>query len=122
MQDILQSNPEFEVLLSNADQHITGALVALNDAGLDVESMYISGGGASEVAIDGIRAGTWDASIIGMPVTEGRLAAENVIAELRGRAVPPGERHQCAQPAGRPRRDGGGPRRQPGLVRPNGTG
>ena len=46
MQDILQSNPEFEVLLSNADQHITGALVALNDAGLDVESMYISGGGA----------------------------------------------------------------------------
>ena len=84
MQDILQSNPEFEVLLSNADQHVTGALVALNDAGLDVESMYISGGGASKVAIDGIRAGTWDASIIGMPVTEGRLAAENVIAELRG--------------------------------------
>ena len=32
------------------------------------------------MAIDGIRAGTWDASIIGMPVTEGRLAAENVIA------------------------------------------
>jgi ribose transport system substrate-binding protein len=84
MQDILQSNPEFEVLLSNADQHITGALVALNDAGLDVESMYISGGGASEVAIEGIRAGIWDASISGFPVTEGYLGAQNVIAQLRG--------------------------------------
>ena len=84
MQDILQSNPEFEVLLSNADQHITGALVALNDAGLDVESMYISGGGASEVAIEGIRAGIWDATISGFPHTEGYLAAQNVIAALRG--------------------------------------
>ena len=73
MQDILQSNPEFEVLLSNADQHVTGALVALNDAGLDVESMYISGGGASEVAIEGIRAGIWDATISGFPRTEGYL-------------------------------------------------
>jgi ribose transport system substrate-binding protein len=84
MQDILQSNPEFEVLLSNADQHVTGALVALEDAGLDVESMYISGGGASGVAIDGIRAGTWDASISNFPHTEGYLAAQNVIAALRG--------------------------------------
>jgi ribose transport system substrate-binding protein len=84
MQDILQSNPEFEVLLSNADQHVTGALVALNDAGLDVESMYISGGGASEVAIEGIRAGIWDATIIGLPKTEGYLAAKAVIASLRG--------------------------------------
>jgi ribose transport system substrate-binding protein len=84
MQDILQSNPEFEVLLSNADQHVTGALVALADAGLDVESMYIVGGGASEVAIEGIRAGTWDASISNFPVTEGYLAAQNVIAALRG--------------------------------------
>lgn len=84
MQDILQSNPEFEVLLSNADQHVTGALVALFDAGLDVESMYISGGGASEVAIEGIRAGIWDASISNFPVTEGYLAATAVIASLRG--------------------------------------
>jgi ribose transport system substrate-binding protein len=84
MQDILQANPEFEVLLSNADQHITGALVALADAGADIESMYIVGGGASEVAIEGIRAGTWDASISNFPVTEGYLAAQNVIAALRG--------------------------------------
>lgn len=84
MQDLLQAHPEFEVLLSNADQHVTGALIALDDAGLDVESMWISGGGASEVAIEGIRAGTWDATISGFPVTEGYLAAKAVIAKLRG--------------------------------------
>jgi ribose transport system substrate-binding protein len=86
MQDLLQSHPEFDVLLSNADQHVTGALVALQEAGLDVESMWISGGGASQVAIDGIRAGTWDATISGFPVTEGYLAAQAVIASLRGEA------------------------------------
>ena len=87
MQDILQANPEFEVLLSNADQHVTGALIALEDAGLDVPSMWISGGGASAVAIDGMRAGIWDASMSNFPVTEGFLGAKNVIAALRGGPV-----------------------------------
>lgn len=87
MQDILQANPEFEVLLSNADQHVTGALIALEEAGLDIPSMWISGGGASAVAIEGIRAGIWDASTSNFPVTEGLIAARNVIASLRGGTV-----------------------------------
>ena len=84
MQDLLQAHPEFEVLLSNADQHVTGALVALEDAGVAIESMWISGGGASEVAIEGIRAGIWDATSSNFPVTEGYLAAQSVINALRG--------------------------------------
>lgn len=84
MQDLLQANPEFEVLLSNADQHVSGAVVALQDAGMDLEPMWISGGGASQVAIDGINAGLWDASMAFFPETEGYLAAKNVIAKLRG--------------------------------------
>lgn len=84
MQDLLQSNPEFDVLLSNADQHVTGALIALEDAGIDIEPLWISGGGASQTAIDGILAGTWDASLANFPVTEGYQATRNVIAQLRG--------------------------------------
>lgn len=84
MQDLLQAHPEFEVLLSNADQHVSGAVVALQDAGMDIEPMYISGGGASQVAIDGINSGLWDASMAFFPETEGYLAAKNVIAKLRG--------------------------------------
>jgi len=84
MQDLLQANPEFEVLLSNADQHVTGAVVALEDAGVNIEPMWISGGGASQVAIDGINSGLWDASMAFFPETEGYLAAKNVIAKIRG--------------------------------------
>jgi hypothetical protein len=49
--------------------------------------MWISGGGASEVAIAGLRAGIWDATTSNFPVTEGLLGARNVIAELRGGTV-----------------------------------
>lgn len=84
MQDLIQANPEFEVLLSNADQHVAGALIALDEAGFDIPSMYIAGGGATETAIEGIRAGRWDATATSFPASEGRLAAENLIASLRG--------------------------------------
>lgn len=87
MQDLLQSNPEFDVLLSNADQHVTGALIALDEAGLDIEPMFIVGGGASQIAVDGMLDGTWDASISFFPQTEGYNAAKNVIASLRGDPV-----------------------------------
>ena len=87
MQDLLQANPEFDVLLSNADQHVTGALIAIEDAGIDIEPLWISGGGASEEAVRGILAGTWDASLANFPVTEGFEAASNVIASLRGDPV-----------------------------------
>lgn len=84
MQDLIQANPEFEVLLSNADQHVAGAMIALEEAGFDIPSMYIAGGGATETALEGIRSGTWDATATNFPRSEGRLAAENLIASLRG--------------------------------------
>lgn len=84
VKELLVSNPEFEVLLGTSDQHTAGALVALSDAGVDVGPMWISGGGASTTAIDGIKAGTWDASTSAFPETEGAVAAENVIKSLRG--------------------------------------
>lgn len=84
MQDLIQANPEFEVLLSNADQHVAGAMIALQEAGFDIPSMYIAGGGATETAIQGIREGTWDATATNFPYSEGLLAATNLINQLRG--------------------------------------
>lgn len=84
MQDIIQSNPEFEVLLSNADQHVAGAEIALVDAGFDLTQMYVAGGGATSEAIEGIRAGRWDATASGFPRSEGYFAAKNLILKLRG--------------------------------------
>ena len=48
MQDILQSNPQVDAVLSNADQHLSGAEIAIIDAGRDLEAMYLIGGGATQ--------------------------------------------------------------------------
>jgi ribose transport system substrate-binding protein len=84
MQDVLQANPDIDVVLSNADQHLVGIEIALQDAGIPVEPIYMSGGGASQIAIDAIREGRWDVTLAYFPNSMGRLALEAVIAELKG--------------------------------------
>lgn len=84
MQDIIQANREFEVLLSNADQHVAGATIALEEAGFDVEEMYVAGGGATAGFLENIRAGRWEATATSFPYSEGYLAATNLIRALRG--------------------------------------
>ena len=89
MTDALQSAKDVHVVLSNADQHLLGAEIALADAGYNVEDLYLMGGGAAEVAIEAIKAGQWDATFIGVPFSEGYLAAKAVIAALNGEDVDP---------------------------------
>jgi ribose transport system substrate-binding protein len=88
MQDVLQSNPDLDVVLSNADQHLVGAEIALEDAGIDVPSLYLIGGGANQIAIDAIRAGRWDATLAEFPVSMGRTALKAVVDALEGKDVP----------------------------------
>jgi ribose transport system substrate-binding protein len=87
MQDIIQSNPQIDVVLSNADQHLFGAEIALADAGIDVESVYLMGGGASREAVEKVRAGTWDATHADFPFTTGQLAVDQLHAALNGDEV-----------------------------------
>lgn len=87
MQDILQSNPEVDVVLSNADQHVFGAEIALNDAGIDVESVYLMGGGAAREAVAKVRDGTWDATHADFPYTTGQLAVDQLMAAFDGEEV-----------------------------------
>ena len=89
MTDALQAAKDLHVVLSNADQHLLGAEIALADAGYNVADLYLMGGGAAAVAIDAINAGEWDATFIGVPYSEGYLAAEAVITALRGGYVNP---------------------------------
>ena len=87
MTDILQANSDVHVILSNADQHLIGAEIALDGAGYDVPSLYMSGGGASGIAIDAIREGRWDVTLAHFPMTMGRLAGEQVIHAVQGKNV-----------------------------------
>jgi len=87
MQDVLQANKDINVVLSNADQHLVGAEIALEDAGLDVPSLFLIGGGANQIAIDAIKAGKWDATLAQLPVSEGEYALNGVVDALEGEAA-----------------------------------
>ncbi|BCH35484.1 ribose ABC transporter substrate-binding protein [Mesorhizobium sp. L-8-10] len=87
MQDILQANKDIDVVLSNADQHLVGVEIALRNAGYDVSGLYLSGGGASSIAVEAIREGRWDATLAYFPVTMGKLALEAVVKKLKGEDV-----------------------------------
>jgi ribose transport system substrate-binding protein len=87
-QDALQAHPDINVILSNADQQVVGALVALQDAGIDSSKLYVMGGGADQIAIDSIRAGKSSATLIGSPFSEGYYALKALNDTLRGKTAP----------------------------------
>ncbi|WP_373355938.1 sugar ABC transporter substrate-binding protein [Pseudoroseicyclus sp. CXY001] len=89
MTDMLLVNPDIDAIVSVADQHLVGAEIALEDAGIDPTSIYMMGAGASDSAIAAIREGRWSATLGNYPYTMGYLATQAVIASLRGETVEP---------------------------------
>ncbi|MBP0616795.1 sugar ABC transporter substrate-binding protein [Jiella mangrovi] len=88
MQDILQSHPDINVVLSNADQHLMGAEVAIEDAGLDMSKIFTIGGGLNQIAVDSIRSGQWSATLAQFPESEGKAALNTMVGALDGKKEP----------------------------------
>jgi len=89
MTDMLQVNSDIDAIVSVADQHLVGAEIALTEAGIDLQSVYLMGAGASDSAVAAIREGRWDATLANYPRTMGYLAAQAVIKSMRGETVDP---------------------------------
>jgi ribose transport system substrate-binding protein len=87
MQDALQSNPKFDVLLSNADQQTAGAQIALKNAGIDPKDIYLTGAGGTKEAIKAVRDGVWKADYVNFPVTQGEQALEQLVNALTDKPV-----------------------------------
>ena len=87
MQDILQAAKDVHVVLSNADQHLVGAEIALEAEGYDVPELYLTGGGAAAISIEAIREGRWDATLAYFPKTMGALAMEQIANAIEGKPV-----------------------------------
>ena len=87
MQDMLQAARDVHVVLSNADQHLVGAEIALEAEGYNVADLYLSGGGAAAIAIEAIREGRWDATLAYFPKTMGSLAMEQIANAIEGKPV-----------------------------------
>ena len=80
IQDILQAQPDFDVVVG-ADQSLQGVELVLTDEG-KLEGVALIGLGGSSPAIDGVRDGRWFATVYYAPASEGRLAMEAMIAAL----------------------------------------
>jgi len=87
-QDILQANPQIDVVLSNADQHLLGVEIALKDAGIPIEPIYLMGGGLNAITVDKIKEGAFDATLSGYPFSEGFYAADALVKAKKGETVP----------------------------------
>ena len=80
-QDMLTARPDINVLVG-ADQGITGAVTAIEDAGKTGEIVLIGYGGAA-VAYNRIAAGEQYATVAQAPATEGRYVVEDLINAIR---------------------------------------
>ncbi len=80
IQDIMQAQPDFDVVVG-ADQSLQGIELVLTDEG-KLDDVALIGLGGSSPAIDGVRDGRWFATVFYAPASEGRLAMEAMIAAL----------------------------------------
>jgi ribose transport system substrate-binding protein len=85
-QNVLQANKDINVIASSGDQMIVGAEQAVKDAGLE-DQILLVGNGASELAVEAVKAGRWFSTAIYLPKTEGKLAAEMAIKAARGEDI-----------------------------------
>ena len=87
-QDILQAHPDVSVIVG-ADQAITGAVQAVDAAGLKGQVALVGYGGGA-IALQGIASGERYGTVMQMPATEGRLGTEQLIAAIRSGTAAPG--------------------------------
>lgn len=83
VQDLLQRDPDINVIVCGSDQMCVGAEQAVKAAGQQGEITFISGGG-SETAIKRVRDGEWYAAVVSVPRTMAATATEIGIALARG--------------------------------------
>lgn len=85
--DMLQANPHVNVILSNADQQTEGAQIALQNAGINPKSVYLTGAGGTVEAVKMVREGIWKADYINFPVSMGKAAMDQLYNKLTGKKV-----------------------------------
>lgn len=85
--NLLQGNPDINGILSNADQQTLGAQIALENAGIDPASVFLTGGGGTTEAVQAVRDGLWTNDYLNFPVSMGEAALEQVVAAIRGENV-----------------------------------
>lgn len=87
MQNILQSTPDFDVVVG-VDQSMQGVQIALEQAD-KLDEVAIIGLGGSEAELEGINEGKWFGGVMTAPATEGEIAMEAMLELLEGKTPKP---------------------------------
>jgi ribose transport system substrate-binding protein len=82
-QNVLQANPDLDVIVSSGDQMINGALRAAQLAGKDKQIKFFGNGCTFEAKRD-ILAGKVYGCAVYLPRTEGRMATDLLIRAVQG--------------------------------------
>ncbi len=85
--NLLQASRDINGILSSADQQTMGAQIALENAGIDPSSIFLTGGGGTKEAVQAVLDGKWTNDYLSFPVTMGRAALEQAVNAVRGEAV-----------------------------------
>jgi ribose transport system substrate-binding protein len=85
--NMLQANPDINVLATSGDQMMLGAEQAVIDAGLK-DQIKLIGNGTGEQGYQAIKEGRFFADYADIPYTTGQLGAEYAIKVVRGENVP----------------------------------
>lgn len=85
--NLLQANKDINGIMSGGDQMTMGAQVALEAAGIDPASIFLTGAGGTEDAVQAVRDGKWTNTYLNFPYTMGKAALDAVIAAIRGEEV-----------------------------------
>lgn len=84
--DMLQANPEIDVIASVGDQMILGAELAVQDAGLEGQVALIGQGGNQD-AYNAVAEGRWFATVANLPYTNGKIAGQMALQALDGSLI-----------------------------------
>lgn len=79
--DMLQANPDIDVIASVGDQMILGAEIAVQDAGLEGQIALIGQGGNQD-AYEAVSEGRWFATVANIPYTNGKIAGQMALQAL----------------------------------------
>lgn len=93
MQDVLQSNPDVDVVIGST-QAVAGAEGVVGD------DVRLIGNGGSRQAVDAVREGRWFGAYCTPEVTAGETAAALGLAAARGESVPSSNSYEGLTPTG----------------------
>jgi ribose transport system substrate-binding protein len=86
-QNMLEANPDIDVLATSGDQMMLGAEQAVKDAGLEGKILLL-GNGTGERGYEAVKEGRFFANYADIPFTMGEIAGEIAIKAVRGEEVP----------------------------------